>query len=947
MSAAPFVRRLSIVVCLSAVGVLVSAAPAPAGVLSKVTDPQGGTMVRYEGSGSEQSNISVSFSNSLFRYTVTETTGVAITALPPCSSLSASVAVCSEDITRQTFEFLGGSGTDAATGSGGDHYLLNGGDGNDTLSVSGGVPARFPSSAGADTLVGGDGDDRFEQGADVDGNDTFTGNAGTDTLDYSARGSGLMNIDLRASHESGYWFFESDYAQDDLERGLGGPGSDYMSGNALDNTLEGGDGSDEIDGGAGSDQLSGGAGSDQLADTGGNKKDDFDGGADTDTVSYSGRAAAVTIDLSTSPGSGGEPGEDDSLHSIESAVGSMYGDRLIGSDEPNVLTGRSGDDTLDGRGGADFLNGGSSPGGDDLDVVDYSGRTADVTAGIGGTDDDGAAGEGDTINVDVEGILGGSGADVLAGDANDNHLSGNGGADVLAGGDGADTLDGGDDDDRFDQGGTNDGPDDITSGPGVDALDYSMRSTALNVDLRAHQPGVGEAGEGDDLYDDVERGLAGDGDDTMTGSSSANRLDGGAGDDTIQALGGNDDLFGAEGADFLQGGDDQDVLHAGAGADINNGGNGTDTLTYAARTDRVVIHLDGQRNDGADPSGNGFSGAAEENDRDVAVEVAVAGSGDDRITGNVQANTLAGGPGDDILDPRLGNDTVDGGDGNDTMTYAKYAGSQPVTLRLDGLANDGTMGESDHDVGIESAIAGGGNDVLVGNAGDNRLVGSGGNDVLEGGLGSDTLDGRAGIDTMTYAGRTENLAIILDNARNDGADTNGNGGSSTLEEGDEDQSIENAIGGSGNDRVTGNARSNTVRGGDGDDVVDGGPGGDTVDGGNGTDTMFYGFRSAADRVAVILDGARNDGSDPDGNGVSAAGEENDRDVAIENATGGSGNDLLTGNPSLNVLDGRTGNDLLRGRDFTALVDRLLCGLGSDSTTSDPSDDRVGCEVVLP
>ena len=291
------------------------------------------------------------------------------------------------------------------------------------------------------------------------------------------------------------------------------------------------------------------------------------------------------------------------------------------------------------------------------------------------------------------------------------------------------------------------------------------------------------------------------------------------------------------------------------------------------------------------------------------------------------------------------------------MTYAKYIGNQPVALRLDGLRNDGLdlnadgtsdpTEENDSDDSIENAIAGGGNDRLFGDAGDNRLVGSGSDDLLEGGLGSDTLDGRTGTDTITYAGRTENLAIILDNARNDGSDTNGNGGSSTLEEGDEDQSIENAIGGSGNDRVTGNARSNTVRGMDGNDIVDGGPGGDTVDGGNGTDTMFYGFRAAGDPVAILLDGARNDGSDPNGNGVSATDEENDRDIAIENATGGSGNDRLTGNVSLNVLDGRAGDDIIRARDFTALIDQLLCSTGIDSTTSDPSDNRVGCEVALP
>jgi len=57
--------------------------------------------------------------------------------------------------------------------------------------------------------------------------------------------------------------------------------------------------------------------------------------------------------------------------------------------------------------------------------------------------------------------------------------------------------------------------------------------------------------------------------------------------------------------------------------------------------------------------------------------------------------------------------------------------------------------------------------------------------------------------------------------------------------------IENAIGGSGNDLLNGNASANRLDGGGGDDVINGssgddqitgGPGNDTVDGGNGTDT---------------------------------------------------------------------------------------------------------------
>ena len=50
---------------------------------------------------------------------------------------------------------------------------------------------------------------------------------------------------------------------------------------------------------------------------------------------------------------------------------------------------------------------------------------------------------------------------------------------------------------------------------------------------------------------------------------------------------------------------------------------------------------------------------------------------------------------------------------------------------------------------------------------------------------------------------------------------------------------------------------------------------------------------------------------------------------IENATGGSGNDVLLGNSAANVLTGNDGDDILIGR---AGNDLLLGGAGVDSVT---------------
>ncbi len=56
--------------------------------------------------------------------------------------------------------------------------------------------------------------------------------------------------------------------------------------------------------------------------------------------------------------------------------------------------------------------------------------------------------------------------------------------------------------------------------------------------------------------------------------------------------------------------------------------------------------------------------------------------------------------------------------------------------------------------------------------------------------------------------------------------------------------IENAVGGSGNDTIIGNSANNVLSGGAGDDTITGGPGNDTIDGGAGTDTAVFSLAEA-------------------------------------------------------------------------------------------------------
>ena len=121
-----------------------------------------------------------------------------------------------------------------------------------------------------------------------------------------------------------------------------------------------------------------------------------------------------------------------------------------------------------------------------------------------------------------------------------------------------------------------------------------------------------------------------------------------------------------------------------------------------------------------------------------------------------------------------------------------------------------------------------------------------------------------------------------------------------------------------------------------------------MDGQAGTDTILYTSRTSS--VAATLDGKRNDGADPNHNGVSTAAEEGDQDLAIENVNGGSDADILTAvaaDAVRNVLRGFDGDDWLNATEGTATVDQLVCGAGAnDAFSKDATDTQTGCEVEL-
>jgi hypothetical protein len=143
---------------------------------------------------------------------------------------------------------------------------------------------------------------------------------------------------------------------------------------------------------------------------------------------------------------------------------------------------------------------------------------------------------------------------------------------------------------------------------------------------------------------------------------------------------------------------------------------------------------------------------------------------------------------------------------------------------LGGAGNDIMCADS-----LGSTLLGGdGNDVLIGAAGADRLDGGNGNDTLLGGAGADNLIGGAGIDTVSYADHKTGVTAHLDGLYDSGWPN---------EHDRIDLSVENLVGGPGNDTLAGDAAANTVIGGNGNDRLLGGTGNDLLEGQNGNDAL--------------------------------------------------------------------------------------------------------------
>ncbi len=111
-----------------------------------------------------------------------------------------------------------------------------------------------------------------------------------------------------------------------------------------------------------------------------------------------------------------------------------------------------------------------------------------------------------------------------------------------------------------------------------------------------------------------------------------------------------------------------------------------------------------------------------------------------------------------------------------------------------------------------------------------------------------------GNDTLDFSGFTQNQKINLNEASF--SDVGGMVGNVSIAQG---VTVENAIGGSGNDLLIGNNAANVLKGGAGNDIIYGAGGADQLWGGSGSDTFVFAASTdskpgAADQIMDFVSG---------------------------------------------------------------------------------------------
>jgi len=670
-------------------------------------------------------------------------------------------------------------------------------------------------NTGADTIVGGAGDDMIFAGQQ---NDTVTGD-GVNLMPVLpivvkpvATSVSAVAVPIG---DPGIIDPIGDNFNDYIEAGAGddlvnsGAGKDLVFGGAGNDTLNTGNGADIAIGGDGFDTMTTGDGNDIVLGDGPNTVNQAILSADVDL--YKANSALGSGNDLVEAGAG-----DDKVFAGATSEGGM-----------NLVFGGAGDDTLYGGGGRDAIAGGG--GNDSIS----SGASADIVLGD-------SANSLDELPVPVPGgpVLVDLAAEVplivaiapidptdpdpLALQKYLSRVAGiNTGSDVIVAGTGNDLVFSGNDNDKVEGDGANVYP--------VLTLGVAMVTSSPN--LAQAEPKIVQP-PGNDYIE------AGRGDDKVDAGYGANIVLGGAGNDTLSTGAGDDNVAGGNG---------DDLIRTGGGADRILG-DGPDTLN------QVVIGPDDiYRANSKLGSGNDY---IESGDGDDEIW---AGQGHDTVFAGAGDDSASGGRGNDLLVGGSGVDSLFGGGGDDVI-ISGGPNSGPLPVPLDNLTNalidDAAFsGDQSNDFveagdGNDRVFAFGGHDLVFGGAGDDQIRAGAGNDIVVGGDGNDTISAGEGDDIVLGDGPNSLGDAILPIPDTD------------LAVGTRWTWFWTALGnsrlGSGDDVIDAGAGNDWMFGGAGNDLLYGRTGNDLLHGGRGDDELHDDLESGGDGADIFVGAAGAD-----------------------------------------------------------------------------------------